>query len=105
MVVTVGGKVALKKTLAMEDSRKWRFTHMEVKRIATIVWAIEKCIAPSLEDKEDDFDNDIFYTFPQSPSKKFFVKLEDRMFQYHGKRQSKTLLHYHQTIVKQLFNL
>ncbi len=87
MVVIVGGKVALKKTLAMEDSKRWRFTHMEVKRIATIVWAIEKRVAASLEDKEDDSDNEIFYTFHQSPSKKFFVKLEDRMFQYHGKRQ------------------
>ncbi len=71
----------------MEDSRRWRFTHMEVKRITSIVWATEKRVATSLEDKNDDFDNEIFYTLPQSPSEKFFVKLEDRMFQYHGKRQ------------------
>ncbi len=37
--------------------------------------------------------------------KKKIVKLEDHMFQDHNKRRSKTLLDYHETIVKQLFNL
>jgi hypothetical protein len=64
-----------------------------------------KRIATSLENKKDDSDNETFYTPPQSLSKFFFVKLEDRMFQDHNKGQSKTLLNYHETIVKQLLDL
>jgi hypothetical protein len=31
------------------------------------VWETVKCIATSLEAKDDDFDNDLFYTLPSSP--------------------------------------
>jgi hypothetical protein len=60
---------------------------MEVNRIATIVWAIVKRITISLEDEKDDFDKDIFYTLPQSLSKRISIKLEDYMFQDHNKRK------------------
>jgi hypothetical protein len=103
--VTAGGKVTLKKTLAMEDSKRQKFTCREVKRIETIVWAIVKHITTSLEDIKDDSDNEIFYTPPQSMSKQIFIKLEDCMFQDHNKRRSKTLLDYHETIVKQFLDL
>jgi hypothetical protein len=82
----VGGKVALENTISMEDSKRRRFMHMEVNRIATIVWATVKCITISLEDEKDDFNKEIFYTPPQSLSKKISIKLEDYMFQNHNKR-------------------
>jgi hypothetical protein len=61
------GKVALKKTLTMEDSKRQRFTSREVKRIETIFWATMKRIITSPKDKKDDSDNEIFYTPFQSP--------------------------------------
>jgi hypothetical protein len=79
----------------MEASRRQRFTHMEVNRITIVVWAIVKHITTSLEDKKDDFDKEMLYTPPQSPSKKNFVALEVHMFQDHRRRRSKTLLDYH----------
>jgi hypothetical protein len=36
----------------------------EVNIITIVVWAKVKHIATSLEDKEDDFDKEIFYTPP-----------------------------------------
>jgi hypothetical protein len=60
---------------------------MEVNRIATIVLTIVKHITISLEDEKDDFDKDIFYTPPQSLSKRISIKLEDYMFQDRKKRQ------------------
>ncbi len=45
--------MALENTVSMEDSKIQRFTHMEVNRIATVVWAIVKCITISLEDEKD----------------------------------------------------
>ncbi len=85
-------------------SKRRRFMHMEVNRIATIVWAIMKRIRISLEDENDDSNKAIFYTLPQSLSKKISIKLEDYMFQDRSKRQSKTLLGYHKVIVKPLIN-
>jgi hypothetical protein len=40
-----------------------------------------KHITISLEDEKDDSDKEIFYTPPQSLSKKISIKLEDCMFQ------------------------
>jgi hypothetical protein len=68
---------------------------MEVNIFATIVWAMMKCIRISLEDDNDDSDKAIFYTPPQSLSKKISIKLEDYMFQDRNKRRSKTSLNYH----------
>jgi hypothetical protein len=78
--------MALKNTLVMEDLRRQRFMHREVNRIAIVVWAKVQHIAASVEDKEDDSDKEIFYTPPQSLSKKIFIKLEDHMFQDHNRR-------------------
>ncbi len=77
---------------------------MEVNRIGTTIWAIVKHITTSLKDEKDDSNKKIFYTPPQSPSKKILVELEDHMFQDCNRRQSKTLLDYHETIVKQLID-
>jgi hypothetical protein len=74
--------------------------HKEVNKIAIAIWATMKGIAVSLQDENDDSDKEIFYTPPQSLSEKFVVKLENRMFQNHNKKGSKTLLDYHKTIVK-----
>jgi hypothetical protein len=63
----VGGEVVLKNIIAMEDSKRLRFMHKEVNKIVIIVWAVMKRIVTSLEDKDDDFDKEIFYTPPQSP--------------------------------------
>ncbi len=48
--------MALKNIVAMEDLRRRRFMRREVNRIVTVVWAIVKRIAASLEDEKDDFD-------------------------------------------------
>jgi len=64
----VGGKVALKNIVDMEGSKKLRFMRKDVNKIVIIVWAIVKHIITSLEDKDDDFDKEIFYTHPQSPT-------------------------------------
>ncbi len=87
----------------MEDLRRQRFTGREVNRIVIIVWATVKHIIASLEDAKDDSDNEIF---PSSkPFRKKFIKLEDCMFQNHSRRWSKTLLDYHEIIVKQFLDL
>ncbi len=96
--------MALENTVTMEDLTKWRFTHMEVNRIAIVVWAIVKHITISLEDEKDDSDKEMLCTQPQSLLKKISIKLEDSMFQYCNKRQSKTLLDYHKVIVRQLID-
>jgi hypothetical protein len=63
--------VALKNTLAMEDSRRQRFTRREVNRIAIAIWAKVQHIVVSLEDEEDGSNKEIFYTPPPSLSKNF----------------------------------
>jgi len=79
--------VALENIVTMEDLRKWRFTHMEVNRIAIVVCTTMKHITISLEDEKDDFNKEIFYTCPQSLSKKISIKLEHCMFQDPNKRR------------------
>jgi len=64
----VGGKAALKNTVDMEDYIKLRFMRKEVNKIVIIVWAIVKHTITSLEDKDDDFNKEIFYIHPQSPT-------------------------------------
>ncbi len=63
-----------------------------------------KRIAISLEDENDDSDKEIFYAPLQSLSEKISFKLKNRMFQDRSRRWSKTLLDYHKTITKQLFD-
>jgi hypothetical protein len=77
---------------------------MEVNRIVIAIWATVKHIAVALEDENDDSNKEIIYTPLQDLLEKKIIKLENRMFQDHNRRQSKTLLDYHKAIVKQLFD-
>jgi hypothetical protein len=49
-----------------------------VEKISNVVWATLKHIVVSLE--EEDFDLDLFWTPPKSPSNLILKDLEDRMF-------------------------
>jgi hypothetical protein len=64
------------------------FFQRKVVHINKSVWEIVKHIGSLLEAKDDDFDNDIFYTLPSSPSKLIFVKLENFLDVNRGKRHS-----------------
>jgi hypothetical protein len=55
----VGGKMALKNTIATEDSKRLRFMHKHVNKIVIIVWTIVKHIVTTLEDKDDDSHKEI----------------------------------------------
>jgi hypothetical protein len=50
------------------------------------VWEIVKRMGDSLEVEDDDFENNLFYTPPSSPSKPIFTKLEERLVVDCGKR-------------------
>jgi hypothetical protein len=43
------------------------------------IWEILKCILASLETKDNNFHNDIFYTPSSSPSKHILIMLENYM--------------------------
>jgi hypothetical protein len=43
------------------------------------IWEIVKCIVASLETKDNNSYNDIFYTPSTSPSKHILIKLEKHM--------------------------
>ncbi len=66
------------------------------------IWEIVKCIGDSLEDEDNDFDSDIFYTPPSSPFKPIFVKLEERLVVDHCRRHSCILLDKHLQICDQI---
>jgi len=71
------------------------FSLREVDYINKSVWEIVKRIGFLLKAKNDDSNNDIFYTPPSSPSEPISVKLENHLDVDHGKRHSCILLDYH----------
>jgi hypothetical protein len=46
----------------------------KVNRINNYVWETMKCIGASLEAKNDDYGNDLFYIPPSNPYKPIFAK-------------------------------
>jgi len=89
----------------MEDSKKWRFTRMEVKKLLLLFGPHKSALQLHWKTKRMILIMISFTPFLKAHQRKFSSNLKIVCFKYHGKRQSKTLLHYHQTIVKQLFNL
>jgi uncharacterized RmlC-like cupin family protein len=63
-----------------------------VDHISNRIWETIKWIGDSLEVKDNESNNDLFYTPPSSPSKPIFVELEERMIVDHAKRCSLILL-------------
>ncbi len=74
-------------------------------RISDHVWEIVKCIGDSLEAKDDDFENDIFYTPPNSPYEPIFAKLEEHLVVNCGRKRSCILLDKHLQICYQVLYL
>jgi len=66
----------------------------KVNYISICVWETIKCIGASLEAKDDDFDNNLFYIPPSNPSKPISTKLEAQMVVDCGRRHSCILLDY-----------
>jgi hypothetical protein len=64
----------------------------EVNRSNNCVWETMKRISASLETKDDDSNNDLFYTPPNSPLKPISTKLEAWMAIDCGRRHSCILL-------------
>ncbi len=63
--------------------------------ISNCIWETVKWIGDSLEAKDNESDNDLFYTPPSSPSKPINVKLEKHLIIDHARRHSCILLKNH----------
>jgi hypothetical protein len=74
----------------------------EVDSTNDCVWKIVKHMGDLLEVEDDDFENDLFYTPPSSPSKPIFVELEEHLVVNRGKRRSCILLDKHLQICDQV---
>jgi hypothetical protein len=74
----------------------------EVDYISDRIWENVKHISHSLEAKDDDFDNDLFYTPPNSPFKPISIELEKCLVVDRCKRHSSILLDKHLQICDQV---
>jgi hypothetical protein len=77
-------------------------SQIEVNCNSNCVWETITCIGASLEAKDDDFNNDLFYIPSSSPSKCISAKLKAQMGINHGRRRSCILLDYHLKIHDQV---
>jgi len=69
------------------------------------IWEIVKCIVASLESKDNNSHNDIFYTPSTSPSKHILIKLEKCMKIDWSKRWACILADYHMKTFDQVVYL
>jgi hypothetical protein len=77
----------------------------EVDHISNHIWEIVKCIGDSLEVEDDDFENDIFYTPPNSPFEPIFAQLEEHLVVNRGRRRSCIFWDKHMQICYQVLYL
>jgi len=79
----------------MDFSGAKRFIQREKNCIDKNVCEIVKCIATFWKAKDDDFDNELFYTSLSSPSKPIYDELETCLITDQSKRWSCTLFDNH----------
>jgi hypothetical protein len=72
--------------LAMDLITSRALSQRQVNHINNCVWKTVKHIGVSMEAKDDDFDNNMFYTPPSYPLEPIYVELEAHMVVDHGKR-------------------
>jgi hypothetical protein len=89
----------------MEKSKGETMIQREINQIDKAVWETTKCIILPLEEKNDELDLEFFYMPPKSLSQPISKTIESCMKEDHGRKCSKILLDFHETIIGQVLNV
>jgi hypothetical protein len=89
----------------MEKSKGETMIQREINQIDKAVWETTKCIILPLEEENDELDLEFFYMPPKSLSQPISKTIESCMKEDHGRKCSKILLDFHETIIGQVLNV